>query len=82
MSCVLLLHLQAPALFISALVEILGGLNNDIVSWTASGKGFIIKDSDRFANEILQRHFKHNRLSSFQRQLNLYGFRKVRYTRP
>uniref|UniRef100_M3XIR7 HSF-type DNA-binding domain-containing protein n=1 Tax=Latimeria chalumnae TaxID=7897 RepID=M3XIR7_LATCH len=42
-----------------------------------NGQNFCILDEQRFAKEILPRYFKHNNLSSFIRQLNMYGFRKV-----
>ncbi|XP_069066366.1 heat shock factor protein 3-like isoform X2 [Pleurodeles waltl] len=42
-----------------------------------NGQAFRILDEQRFAKEILPKYFKHNNLSSFIRQLNMYGFRKV-----
>uniref|UniRef100_A0A8C5STA9 HSF-type DNA-binding domain-containing protein n=1 Tax=Laticauda laticaudata TaxID=8630 RepID=A0A8C5STA9_LATLA len=42
-----------------------------------NGQNFCILDEQRFAKELLPKYFKHNNLSSFIRQLNIYGFRKV-----
>ncbi|XP_018409256.1 PREDICTED: uncharacterized protein LOC108784825 [Nanorana parkeri] len=42
-----------------------------------NGQNFCILDDQRFSREILPKYFKHNNLSSFIRQLNMYGFRKV-----
>lgn len=49
---------------------------NDLISWSENGQSFIIMDPPRFSQE-LSKYFKHNNLSSFIRQLNMYGFRKV-----
>jgi hypothetical protein len=49
---------------------------NDLISWSDNGQSFIIIDPAKFSQE-LSRYFKHNNLSSFIRQLNMYGFRKV-----
>lgn len=49
---------------------------DDLISWSDNGQSFIIMDSTRFSQE-LSKYFKHNNLSSFIRQLNMYGFRKV-----
>nr|XP_008118581.1 PREDICTED: heat shock factor protein 3 isoform X1 [Anolis carolinensis] len=58
-----------------ALVEDSG--SDDVISWSKNGQNFCILDEQRFAKELLPKYFKHNNLSSFIRQLNIYGFRKV-----
>ncbi|KAI3822573.1 hypothetical protein L1987_10166 [Smallanthus sonchifolius] len=48
-----------------------------IISWSDTGASFVVWDPVEFARRILPKHFKHNNLSSFVRQLNTYGFRKI-----
>ncbi|KAI1902733.1 hypothetical protein AGOR_G00019050 [Albula goreensis] len=50
---------------------------NDVICWSLDGINFRILDEHRFTKEILPKYFKHSNLSSFVRQLNMYGFRKV-----
>ena len=49
--------------------------NEHIVCFAPSGKVFFIRDPQAFESLILPRYFYHGKLSSFRRQLNLYGFR-------
>ncbi|XP_060105223.1 heat shock factor protein 3-like [Heteronotia binoei] len=58
-----------------ALVEDPG--SDAVICWSRNGQNFSILDEQRFAKELLPKYFKHNNLSSFIRQLNIYGFRKV-----
>lgn len=49
----------------------------DVVAWSDNGKSFLVVNADAFCNKILPKHFRHNKLTSFQRQLNLYGFQRI-----
>lgn len=48
-----------------------------VIEWLNDGKVFRINDQITFTQEIIPRYFKHTKLTSFQRQLNLYGFRRM-----
>jgi len=50
-----------------------------IASWSSDGLTFIVKNTHLFETTIIPQFFKHSKFSSFVRQLNFYGFRKIRF---
>ncbi|KAI9793184.1 MAG: hypothetical protein M1816_000604 [Peltula sp. TS41687] len=47
-----------------------------LISWSTSNESFVMSPSSEFA-KVLSQYFKHTNVSSFVRQLNMYGFHKV-----
>ncbi|KAL1543303.1 homogentisate 1,2-dioxygenase [Salvia divinorum] len=72
------LHENGPPPFLSKTYDLVEDKDtNEIVSWSRGNNSFIVWDPQNFAINLLPRCFKHNNFSSFVRQLNTYGFRKV-----
>nr|KYP46521.1 Heat stress transcription factor A-4c [Cajanus cajan] len=64
--------------FLAKTYEMVDDSSSDsIVSWSVTSKSFIVWNPPEFARDLLPRFFKHNNFSSFIRQLNTYGFRKI-----
>ncbi|XP_025115865.1 heat shock factor protein-like isoform X2 [Pomacea canaliculata] len=68
---------NVPAFLMKLWTLVENPLTDHLISWDSSGKSFHIYEQSQFAHEILPLYFKHNNISSFIRQLNMYGFRKV-----
>jgi hypothetical protein len=49
----------------------------DIISWQPGRQSFKVREQVRFESEIMGRYFNQTKFKSFQRQLNIYGFRRV-----
>lgn len=49
-----------------------------VATWSPSGDNFVVKNVEKFAQDVLPMYFKHSNFSSFARQLNFYGFRKLK----
>ena len=66
------LHSKA---FPRKLFHLLSHTSPDIVSWMPDGQSFRVKDETEFSSKVLPLYFAHSKLTSFKRQLNIYGFR-------
>ncbi|KAF1329095.1 Hsf-type dna-binding, partial [Globisporangium splendens] len=72
-------RLEDPPMFLEKTYEMLEKCAPEVAAWsTPLGDSFIVKKPIAFAEHVIPVYFKHKNFSSFVRQLNFYGFRKVR----
>jgi hypothetical protein len=49
----------------------------DIVSWVSQGRAFRVHNTEKFVSNILPKYFSQTKITSFQRQLNMYCFVRI-----
>lgn len=72
------LHEAGPPPFLNKTFQMVDDPETDsVVSWSQARDSFVVWDSHEFSKNLLPKSFKHSNFSSFIRQLNTYGFKKV-----
>jgi hypothetical protein len=66
-----------PVTLHALLSEVEQGGIESIVRWCPHGRSILVRDQQAFEKCILPKWFRQKKYSSFQRQLNLYGFQRV-----
>mmetsp|Transcript_10135 Transcript_10135/g.12841 ORF Transcript_10135/g.12841 Transcript_10135/m.12841 type:complete len:330 (+) Transcript_10135:734-1723(+) len=68
---------QLP-MFLTKTYHMIDRCDSDVALWAEDGESFVVKNVEKFAQTVLPQYFKHSNFSSFARQLNFYGFRKLK----
>ncbi|RVX74060.1 hypothetical protein B0A52_01892 [Exophiala mesophila] len=72
---------QGPKVVQTAFIHKLYSMLEDrsikhLIAWSNTNESFVMSPSSEFS-KVLAQYFKHTNISSFVRQLNMYGFHKV-----
>ena len=54
--------------------------HSHIISWMPNGRAFIIQNLRNLEADVLPLYFKTSKLKSFQKQLNIYGYKRTKLT--
>ena len=63
--------------FLIKTYQLISQCEDELAEWSDGGETFTVKDTAQFAKKEIPKYFEHNNFSSFSRQLNFYGFKKV-----
>mmetsp|Transcript_32087 Transcript_32087/g.36482 ORF Transcript_32087/g.36482 Transcript_32087/m.36482 type:complete len:446 (-) Transcript_32087:75-1412(-) len=70
---------EAVPIFLRKTYHMIDTCDVNVACWSNDGETFIVKNTEIFEKSIIPQFFKHSKFSSFVRQLNFYGFRKIKY---
>lgn len=59
------------------LFDVIDIADPSIIRWINEGTAFKVFDIQKFESTLLPKYYRHNKFSSFQRQLNIYGFKRL-----
>jgi len=72
------ISMVSSSAFLSKLWQMLNDpKDKELIGWGSNGRSVVVYHQDSFAKKILPKYFKHQKINSFIRQLNIYGFKKI-----
>uniref|UniRef100_A0A7S2MPI4 HSF-type DNA-binding domain-containing protein n=1 Tax=Helicotheca tamesis TaxID=374047 RepID=A0A7S2MPI4_9STRA len=72
-------HNDECPIFLRKTYHMVDTCDPEVASWSEDGETFVVKNTEVFEKQIIPQFFKHSKFTSFVRQLNFYGFRKIKY---
>lgn len=66
-------------IFLRKTYHMINTCDKNVAAWGEDGTTFVVKNPETFEKVIIPQFFKHSKFSSFVRQLNFYGFRKIKF---
>lgn len=71
-------HDYSAKIFPQRLFDVLSDERNaDCICWLPHGRGFIVRNREKFTAEVLPRYFKQTKFNSFTRRLNRWNFTRI-----